>query len=99
MSIKYENLQPWVDMLIDALENRGSSSSGIPDILVYPYAEKYRLVLKQIRNKELSLEQIEHFLNDNYNQITIVTIQPHRIKDLLSAISVYFHKEYMQVLK
>lgn len=99
MSIKYENLQPWVDMLIDALENRGSSSSGIPDVLVYPYAQKYRDTLQQIRNKELSLDQIEQFLNDNYYQIIQITVQPHRIKDLLSAISVYFHKEYMQVLK
>ena len=54
MSIKFENLQPWVEMIIDALENRGSSSSGIPDEKVYPYAERYRIMLGNIRNKKIN---------------------------------------------
>lgn len=95
MSIQYKDLQPWVDMLIDAIENRGSSSSGIPDIKVYPYADKYRDILQQIREKKISKYNLNQFLNQNYNEIMEVTIQPHRMNALLDAIRIYFYKEFM----
>lgn len=81
-------------MLLDALENRGASSSGIPDIKVYPYAEQYREVLQQIRDKKISKYHLDEFLNKNYDEIMSVTTQPHRIKCLLIAIKSYFYKEY-----
>lgn len=93
--LKYNDLQPWVDMLCDALENRGASSSGIPDALVYPYAEKYRDILKQVRNKSIAKYHLDIFLNTNYNEIMQITTQPHRVGCLLQAIKIYFYKEFM----
>lgn len=95
MALQYKDLQPWVDMLCDALENRGSSSSGIPDIKVYPYAQKYRDMLIQIRNKKVAMYHLRMFLNTNYNEIMSVTTQPNRIKNILNALDIYFKKEFM----
>jgi hypothetical protein len=96
MSLKYKDLQPWVDMLVDALENRGASSSGIPDIKVYPYAQKYREVLQQIRDKKISKYYLDIFLKTSYDEIMKLTVQPHRVKHLLEALETYFYKEFMQ---
>ena len=93
--ITYENLQPWVEMLIDALENKGASSSGMPDILVYPYAEKYREILKEIRSKTISKYYLDRFLDTNYDEIMKVTTQPYRLEKLLQSIKTYFYKEFM----
>ena len=93
--ITYENLQPWVEMLIDALENKGASSSGMPDILVYPYAEKYREILKEIRSKTISKYYLDRFLDTNYDEIIKVTTQPYRLEKLLQSIKTYFYKEFM----
>jgi len=96
MTIKYEDLQPHVDMLIDALENRGSSSSGLPDEKVYPYAEKYRDFLKDIRAREVSRYNLDQFLNWNQDEIMKITTQPYRVEQLLGAIRIYFYKEFMK---
>ena len=93
--ITYENLQPWVEMLIDALENKGASSSGMPDILVYPYAEKYREILKEIKSKTISKYYLDRFLDTNYDEIIKVTTQPYRLEKLLQSIKTYFYKEFM----
>ena len=45
----FEDLQPHVDMLCDALENKGASSSGVPNEQVYHCAQKYRDLLKLVR--------------------------------------------------
>ena len=94
--LTYDKLQPWVDMLCDSLENRGASSSGIPDIKVYPYAQKYRDMLQQIREKKISRYYLDQFLNQTYEEVMAVTIQPHRVKDILDAIRSYFYKEFMK---
>jgi hypothetical protein len=96
MSITYDKLQPWVEMLIDALQNRGGSSSGMPDIKVYPYADKYREMLQQIREKKIARYYLDRFLNSNYDEIMAVTTQPYRLKCLLEAIRIYFYKEFMK---
>lgn len=96
MGLQYKDLQPWVDMLCDALENRGSSSSGIPDLKVYPYAQKYRDMLEQIRNKNVAMYHLRTFLNTNYNEIMSITTQPNRTKNILNALDIYFKKEYMR---
>jgi hypothetical protein len=52
--LTFEDLQPHVDMLCDALENKGASPSGVsynPE--VYTYAEKYRKLLEQVRTKSI----------------------------------------------
>lgn len=93
-NFKFEDLQPHVEMLIDALENKGASSSGTPDLLVYPYADKYREILKQIREKKMSRYHLDRFLNENYDEIMKVTVQKHRVENLLLAIRIYFYKEF-----
>ena len=96
MALQYKDLQPWVDMLIDALENRGSSSSGIPDLSVYPHAEKFREILQQIREKKISKYHLDQFLNHSYDTIISQTKQKHRLKCLLEAIKMYFYKEFIK---
>ena len=93
--ITYENLQPWVEMLIDALENRGASSSGIPDINVYPYAQKYRDMLQEVRAKKISKYHLDGFLNRTYDEVMSLTTQPNRVQKILEAIKVCFYKEFM----
>ena len=92
---RFEDLQPHVEMLIDALENRGASSSGTPDLLVYPYAEKYRDMLKKIKEKSVSKYHLDRFLNTSYDEIMAVTTQKYRVENLLKAIKIYFYKEFM----
>ena len=82
-------------MLIDALENRGASSSGLPNEKVYPYAEKYREYLKVVRDKKACRYDLDHFLNRNYDEIMRLTNQPHRTEELLNALRIYFYKEFM----
>ena len=94
--LTYENLQPWVDMLCDAVENKGASSSGIPNPKVFPYAEKYREILQQVRNKELSKYHLETILRQYEREISEVTNQPHRTKDLTEALYCYILKEFMK---
>jgi hypothetical protein len=96
MTIKYEDLQPHVEMLIDALENRGASSSGIPDVKVYPYAEKYRSYLQDIKNKKVSKYYLDNFLRTNKEEIMALTTQKYRVEKLLDAIKIYFYKEFMK---
>jgi len=95
MTIKYEDLQPHVEMLIDALENKGASSSGFPNEQVYPYAQKYRDFLKEIRDRKISKYALEHFLNDTHDEIMEITNQPHRTEQILGAMRIYFYKEFM----
>ena len=95
MSLTYDKLQPWVEMLIDAVENKGASSSGIPNPKVFPYAEKYRELLKQIRNKQLSKYHLETTLRQYQREIKEVSNQPHRTDDLTEALHTYFIKEFM----
>lgn len=93
-NFKFEDLQPHVEMLIDALENKGSSSSGTPDLLVYPYADRYREMLKQIRDKKVSRYYLDRFLFENFEEIMKLTVQKHRVENLLLAIQIYFYKEF-----
>lgn len=96
MTIKFEDLQPHVEMLIDALENRGASSSGLPNEKVYPYAEKYRNFLVEVRNRQVSRYHLEHFLADNHDAIMKITTQPYRTEQILGALRTYFFKEFMR---
>ncbi len=96
MTIKYEDLQPHVEMLIDALENKGASSSGIPDTNVYRYAEKYREILKQIREKKIAKYHLDVFLRNTRDEILELTSQKYRIEKLIHALEIYFYKEFMK---
>jgi hypothetical protein len=94
--IKFEDLQPHVEMLIDALENRGASSSGSPNENVYPYAQKYRDFLTKIRAKQVCRYDLDRFINTNHDQIMMITNQPYRTEQLLYALRTYFYKEFMK---
>ena len=94
--LTYDKLQPWIEMLIDAVENRGASSTGMPNPKVFPYAEKYRELLRQVRNKELSKYHLEQVLRQYQREIASVTNQPHRTQQLTEALYQYFIKEFMQ---
>jgi hypothetical protein len=94
--LKFEDLQPHVDMLCDALENKGASSSGISNPDVYPYADKYRYILAQVRAKEytsdgllcdllvLRVQTLEAAKNNQY----------HRIGKIVEALDIFIIKEY-----
>lgn len=94
---RFEDLQPHVDMLCDALENKGSSSSGIPYYKnVYFYAGKYRELLEKIRNNTISQNEITNELKSlsdsclesaNNNQV-------YRIRKILAALDFFIQKEY-----
>lgn len=93
---RFEDLQPHVEMLIDALENKGASSSGFPNEKIYPYAEKYREVLNNIRSKSISRYQLDRFLQENSDEIMKITTQRYRTQLILDALKIYFYKEFMK---
>jgi hypothetical protein len=83
-------------MLCDALENKGASSSGIPNPNVYPFAEKYREVLAKVRANQhthatlfseliyLNCE-VKYQARDN---------QYHRVEKIADALDIFIMKEY-----
>ena len=91
----YDTLQPWIEMLIDALENKGASSSGISNPEVFPYAEKYRKLLIQVRTKEISKYHLEQTLRQHQREIQEVSNQRYRTQQLTDALHSYFVKEFM----
>jgi hypothetical protein len=97
----FEDLQPHVDMLCDALENRGASSSGVPNPIVYPQASLYRNLLKKVREKEISGYDLEMLLGV-FRRETLELAknnQYHRIEKIVLALDVYIRKEYNRVAK
>lgn len=93
---KFEDLQPHVDMLCDALENRGASSSGIPNEKVYPQAKAYRNVLVKVRTRSIlgyDLEMLLHTLRHETLALAKDN-QFHRIEKLVKALDLYIRKEY-----
>jgi hypothetical protein len=100
-NFKFEDLQPHVDMLCDALENKGASSSGIPHSKeVIANAERYRQLLHQIRDKQTSFEDL---LNDLYllkhqTRQAAKNNQFYRIDKIVTALDIFIMKEYYKCL-
>ena len=98
--LRFEDLQPHVDMLCDALENRGASSSGIPhNKEVYSQAQAYRNLLAKIRAKEIlgyELEMILHVLKAETIQLA-GNNQTLRIVKIVRALDIFLRKEYNKV--
>lgn len=96
----YADLQPHVDMLCDALENKGASPSGIPyNDGVYVYAKMYRELLADIRNVKISRESLLNVL-DNYKQSVIDAAsdnQVYRVTQLVEAVNIFMIKEFDKV--
>lgn len=95
--LRFEDLQPHVDMLIDALENKGASSSGVPyNKEIYEYPERYRKVLQNIRNRQTNFEDLMYDLH-LLNHLTLKAAgnnQIHRIEKIVAAIDLFMMKEY-----
>jgi len=93
----YDDLQPHVEMLVDALENRGACASGLPYANgVKEQAELYRTLLENIRNKSMSFETLLYDLQD-YKSKTLDLSgnnQRYRIESILAALDTYMIKEY-----
>lgn len=94
---KFEDLQPHVDMLCDALENRGASASGVPyNEKVYDQAKAYRHLLSKIRNKEINEYDVLMILATLKNE-TLTYVgknQQHRIGKIIEALDIFVRKEY-----
>jgi hypothetical protein len=95
--LRFEDLQPHVDMLCDALENKGASPSGIPhNKEVSENAERYREVLRKIRSKSIKFEDLLYDLHLLKHQ-TIEAAgdnQNHRIGKIVFALDQFIMKEY-----
>ena len=96
----YADLQPHVDMLCDALGNKGASPSGIPyNDGVYVYAKMYRELLADIRNLKISRESLLNVL-DAYKLSIIEAAgdnQNYRIANLADAVNIFMIKEFDKV--
>jgi len=95
--LRFEDLQPHVDMLCDALENKGASASGIPHpVKVKENAERYRELLRQIRAKECSFEDVIYSLHllNNDTLDAASNNQYYRISNIVTALDIFIMKEY-----
>ena len=97
--LRFEDLQPHVDMLCDALENKGASSSGIPIESVYPCAQKYRDLLKLVREKRVDYDAMAYGLVDlrEYTLTLTDNHQIHRVTKIVDALDIFIRKEYNKV--
>lgn len=99
--LTFDDLQPHVDMLCDALENKGASVSGVsynPE--VYTYAEKYREILKKVRDKEIGYTNLWISLRQLERDTTAAAkTQRNRIAKIVNALTLYIKKEYNSVNK
>ncbi len=99
--LRFEDLQPHVDMLCDALENKGASSSGIPhDKQVVANAEIYREILRRVRNKEITCEDLLFdlsYLNHHTRELA-KNNQYYRVDKIVTALDIFIQKEYNRVV-
>jgi hypothetical protein len=96
----FEDLQPHVDMLCDALENKGASPSGIPhNKEVADNAERYREVLTNIRSKRITFEDLLYELHLLKHQTLEATIgnQEYRVSKIVHALDFFIMKEYNKI--
>jgi len=95
--LRFEDLQPHVDMLIDALENKGASSSGIQyNKEVYDHPPRYREILQQIRNRQITFEDLVYELHLLKHLVTEAAKdnQSYRIGKIVHALDIFIMKEY-----
>jgi len=91
---KFEDLQPHVDMLCDAVENKGASSSGIPH-KAFECAAMYRDLLTKARNKSISNRELSFALYEvKLYMLKIAGGQHYRLTHLANALDIYIKKEY-----
>jgi len=98
--LKFEDLQPHVDMLCDALENKGASPSGFSyEPEVYPCAQKYRDLLTLVREKRVDYDAMAYALADlrEYTFLQAKNNQVLRITKIVDALDVFIRKEYNKI--
>ena len=97
--LRFEDLQPHVEMLIDALENRGASSSGIPNEPMAECAQLYRDLLNRIRNKEIKGYELLWALHEHrlYTLEKTGDNQRHRINKIVHALDIFLEKEHSRL--
>lgn len=97
MAFKFDDLQPHVEMLIEALENKGSTRSGFEyNVGISDYGMHYRELLTCIRNKTINKDKIVEQCNLLKDKIILLAgnNQAYRIKCILEALDIYLIKEY-----
>ncbi len=97
MALKFEDLQPHVDMLCDALENKGASASGISyESGAYHCAQKYRELLTLVRERRVDYDAMAYALYDlrEYTLYHAKNNQVYRITKILDALDIFIRKEY-----
>jgi hypothetical protein len=93
-NLKFEDLQPHVEMLCDAVENKGASSSGIPHG-AYECANLYRDLLNKARTKGIDYSSLSFALYDTkLYMLKIAGCQHHRLSKLADALDIFIKKEY-----
>jgi len=91
---KFEDLQPHVEMLCDAVENKGASSSGLPHS-AYECAQMYRDILKKARDKSISQRELAFALYETkLYMLKIAGCQHYRLANLADALDIFIKKEY-----
>lgn len=97
--LRFEDLQPHVDMLCDALENKGASSSGIPNPKIFPFANKYRELLKAVRENLHTEESLTQELFKLRSEIENIKEQNqrYRTENVVSALDIFIRKEYIRL--
>ena len=96
---KFEDLQPHVEVLIDALENKGASPSGVSyKAGVYKYPPQYRELLAKIRNKTISFEDLLYELHLLKHLVMEAAgdNQRYRIQHIVDALDTFLFKEYQK---
>lgn len=99
---RFEDLQPHVDMLCDALENKGASASGVSyNKEVYVQAQVYRNLLEKVRSQQVSGYELEMCLNTFANETIALAgnNQKDRIAKIVIALSFFIRKEYNKFIK
>lgn len=97
---KFEDLQPHVDMLCDALENKGASASGVPyNEKVYAQAQAYRHLLSKIRKKEINEYDVLMIAATLKNETLSLAgkNQVYRITKIVDALDIFIRKEYNKI--
>ena len=92
--LTFDDLQPHVEMLCDAVENKGASSSGVPHG-AYECGQMYRDLLAKARDKSISYKELSFALFElKLYMLKIAGCQHYRLTGLADALDTYIKKEY-----
>lgn len=93
-NLRFEDLQPHVEMLCDAIENKGASSSGIPHN-AYDCANLYRELLAKARAKSITYNTLSFALYETkLYLLKNAGGQHYRLAKLADALDFFIKKEY-----